>query len=67
VSRRRPNNHQVNRAGRHYVAAELHRRAAEHVVIGQKRTDPHVRASNHERNRTVEVTVKAKTSGGWLL
>lgn len=62
---RRPNNHQVNRAGRNYVAAELHRRAAEDVVIGQKRSEPDVRASNHDRSRTVEITVKAKTRGDW--
>lgn len=62
---RRPNNHQVNRAGRHFVAAELNRRAAEDVVIGTKRSEPDVQASNADRSRTIEITVKAKTAGDW--
>jgi hypothetical protein len=65
VSSGRPNNHQVNRAGRHYVAAELHRRAAEHVVIGHRRRDPELRGSNDDRSRRIEMTVKAKTAGDW--
>lgn len=62
---RRPNNHQVNRAGRHFVAAELHRRGAEDVVIGLTRSEPDVQASNADRTRTIEITVKAKTAGDW--
>jgi hypothetical protein len=62
---RRPNNHQVNRAARHYVAAELHRRGAEDVLIGTKRADPDLRASNPSRAREVRLTVKAKTAGDW--
>lgn len=63
--RRRPNNHQVNRAGRHFVAAELHRRGAEDVVIGTRRSDPDVQAANSSRTRRIEITVKAKTAGDW--
>lgn len=61
----RPNNHQVNRAGRHYVAAELHRRGAERVIIGIKRGDPDLRAANAPGSREVTIVVKAKTAGDW--
>ena len=65
ATRRRPNGHQVNRAARHFVAAELHRRGAEDVVIGTKRGEPDLRASNQARDRNVIITVKAKTVGDW--
>ncbi|MFL5953422.1 MAG: hypothetical protein ACJ76I_04845 [Gaiellaceae bacterium] len=62
---RRPNNHQVNRAGRHFVAAELHRRGAEDVVIATRRIDADLTAANAPRTRRIEITVKAKTAGDW--
>lgn len=62
---RRPNNQQVNKAGRHYVSAELHRRGAHDVVVGEARGEPDVCAANEARTRRVEIIIRAKTAGDW--
>jgi hypothetical protein len=62
---RRPNNHQINRAGRHLVAAQLYLRGAKNVVVGVKRSEPDVRASDPSNTRQVTLKVKAKTAGDW--
>jgi hypothetical protein len=62
---RRPTNQQVNLAGRHYAAAELHRRGALDVVIGRTRSEPDLKAANQTRTRTIEIAVRVKTAGDW--
>ena len=65
ASPRRPTNHQVNLAGRHYVAAELLRRGALDVAIGTKRIEPDLKVASQARARMIEISVRVKTAGDW--
>jgi hypothetical protein len=65
ASPRRPTNQQVNLAGRHYAAGELHRRGALDVVIGRTRGEPDLKAANQSRTRMIEIVVRVKTAGDW--
>lgn len=65
VAAPRPSNHQVARAGRHYVAAELNRRGANDVLIREQKPRAEVTARSADRTRTIAVVVKTKTAGDW--
>jgi hypothetical protein len=59
------NNQQVGRVGKHYVAAELHRRGAYAVTFSGNVPENDILASDVRRTRTVSIQVKTKTAGTW--
>jgi hypothetical protein len=61
----KPNNPQKARAGRHFVAAELHRRGAGKVTFSSTQRSVEIVASDADEARTVTLRVKTKTTGDW--
>lgn len=59
------NNHQVGRAGEHFVAAELHRRGAYAVTFAGNMPRIDILASDLDQTRTVAIQVKTMRSGSW--
>ena len=55
----------TDRAGEHYVAAELNRRGVYAVTFAEDMPSIDIIATNHERTRTVYLQVKTKRSSSW--
>lgn len=60
-----PNIHQVARAGRYFVAAELYRRGAYAKMANGSKQGVHIVAHNREKSRTISLFITTRRSGDW--